>query len=114
MVEEKIKPVIAIAAANFSHVFPAQILKNVEARLDPGYALYQVSTSGLAEPEKEKLKRVLEKEKPIALIGVSIKPDKDILDEYRISGVPVVLIDEEVEGHTTITTDNFSGGHIAG
>jgi len=113
MTEETQKIQVAVAAANFSHTFPAQVLKYIEARLDKEHAVLQVSTSGLAEPEKDKLKRVLDKEKPIALIGVSIKPEKSTLDEYKAAGVPVVLIDEEVEGHTTITTDNYSGGYIA-
>ncbi len=105
---------IAVAAANFAHVFPAQMLIDIEKNLPQGYGLIRVMTAGIQEQEHDRLLRVLEKEKPCALIGVCISPDREILSEYKKKNVPVILIDEISEGATTITTDNFAGGYIAG
>jgi DNA-binding LacI/PurR family transcriptional regulator len=104
---------IVLAAANFSHVFPIQVYKNVESRLGKGVSLKQVSTFGMADTEAERLKRVLEKSRPIGLICVSIAPQKKLLEEYRAAGVPVVIIDEHVDGFVSISGDNIIGGQMA-
>jgi LacI family transcriptional regulator len=109
-----IKRQIAIAAANFAHVFPTQIHKFIEAKLGPGQELIQISTLGMEDSENDRLKKMLEKTRPSGLICISISPQREVLEMYRESGVPVVLIDEQVEGFTTITTDNLSGGQLAG
>jgi DNA-binding LacI/PurR family transcriptional regulator len=104
---------IAVAAANFSHVFPLQVFKYIEAKAGNSYVIKQVSTFGMADSEAERLKKLVEKARPAGLICISIAPPKKLLDWYRESGVPVVIIDEQVEGFTTITTDNMAGGQIA-
>ena len=48
-----------------------------------------------------------------ALIGISIRPGADAVADLRARGIPVVLIDEEVEGATTVACDNVAGGMIA-
>jgi DNA-binding LacI/PurR family transcriptional regulator len=106
--------VVAVGAANFAHVFPAQVLAAIEKRADVGHVISRCATSGVAEFEADKLRKLVEKVKPLAFIGISINPDKQILDLFKNDGVHVVLIDEEVSGYTTITTDNFAGGFIAG
>lgn len=106
---------IAIVAANFAHVFPSQILKLIDAKAkESGWKLNQYSTSGLEERENHLLKRILEKEQPSALILVCLNPYKGILLDFKLAEIPVVIIDEIVDGFTTITTDNFSGGYLAG
>jgi DNA-binding LacI/PurR family transcriptional regulator len=112
-VPESGKQEIAVAAANFSHVFPLQVYKYIEAKAGARYALKQVSTFGMADSESERLKKLLDKSRPAGLICISLAPPKEILDWYREAGVPVVIIDEQVEGFTTITTDNMAGGQIA-
>jgi DNA-binding LacI/PurR family transcriptional regulator len=109
------KKEIAIVAANFSHVFPSQILKMIDAKAkENGWTLNQYSTSGMEERENQLLKRIFEKEQPFAIILVCLNPYKSILLDFKMAEIPVVIIDEIVDGFTTITTDNFSGGYIAG
>ena len=45
---------------------------------------------------------------------MDIHPDSSTITAYTVAGVPIVLIDEEVAGVSTITTDNYLGGRIAG
>jgi LacI family transcriptional regulator len=109
------KKSIAIVAANFAHVFPSQVLKLIDNKAkESGYILNQYSTGGLPDRENQLLKRILEKEQPSALILVCLNPYKGILLDFKLAEIPVVIIDEIVDGFTTITTDNFSGGYIAG
>lgn len=107
------KKEITVAAANFSHIFPLQVFKYIETAAAKAYEIRQLSTFGMADSETDKLKRLLEKNRPAGLICISIAPPRDVLEWYRESGVPVVLIDELVEGFTTVTTDNMAGGQIA-
>lgn len=107
------KQEITVAAANFSHFFPLQVYKYIEAKASIHYEVKQISTFGMADSESERLKKLIEKSRPAGLICISLAPPKEILDWYREAGVPVVLIDEQVEGFTTITTDNMAGGQIA-
>ncbi|MCX7698213.1 MAG: substrate-binding domain-containing protein, partial [Candidatus Goldbacteria bacterium] len=108
------KKSIAIVAANFAHFFPSKILRLIDSKAkDAGFTLNQYSTNGLEERENQILKRILEKEQPSAMILVCLNPYKGLLLDFKHAEIPVVIIDEIVDGFTTITTDNFSGGYIA-
>jgi LacI family transcriptional regulator len=72
------------------------------------------SITGETDAQKDHLKRVLMQVKPTALIAMDINPDPDIVSSYTAAKVPIVLIDEEGPGVSTIATDNYMGGRIAG
>jgi len=104
---------IAVAAANFAHVFPSQVYKAIKEKAGASHEILQVSTFGMADSEAERLKKLLERNRPAGLICVCLAPPAEILGLYRECGIPAVIIDEKVEGYTTITTDNMAGGRIA-
>ena len=64
--------------------------------------------------QKARLKQALEQTKPAALIAMSIRPDYETIASYTEKNVPIILIDEETTDVSTITTDNYAGGLIAG
>lgn len=72
------------------------------------------SVTGETDTQKEHLKRLLSQLEPTALIAMDIHPDSDIVAAYTAADVPIVLIDEEADGVSTVTTDNCMGGRIAG
>jgi LacI family transcriptional regulator len=72
------------------------------------------SMTGETTAQKDHLKRILTQVKPTALIAMDINPDPDMVSAYTAAKVPIVLIDEEGPGMSTIATDNFMGGRIAG
>ena len=72
------------------------------------------SVSDEADTQKERLERTLRQAHPTALIAFSVRPDPDTIAAYTAAGIPIVLIDEEAEGVSVISTDNFVGGRIAG
>jgi DNA-binding LacI/PurR family transcriptional regulator len=67
-----------------------------------------------AGTQKDRLRQALEQTKPTALIAIDIRPDPETVSIYSAANVPIVLIDEEEVGVSSITTDNFMGGRIAG
>ncbi len=72
------------------------------------------SMTGETTIQKDHLKRVLTQVKPTALIAMDIDPDPDIISAYTAAKIPIVLIDEEESGVSSIATDNQLGGRIAG
>ena len=67
-----------------------------------------------AGAQNDHLKRILIQVKPTALIAMDINPDPDIVSAYTAAKNPLVLIDEEGPWVSTIATDNYMGGRIAG
>jgi DNA-binding LacI/PurR family transcriptional regulator len=72
------------------------------------------SMTGETAAQKDHLKRVLAQVKPTALIAMDINPDPEMIAAYTAADVPIVLLDEEAAGVSTIATDNLMGGRIAG
>ncbi len=105
---------IAVMAASFAFSFPAKILAHLKNTLRPDETILQYSTVGMAETEKKRMQALLEQSKPIALIGICIRPDPATIAAYKAARVPIVLVDEEISGTSTVTTDNFIGGYMAG
>jgi len=64
--------------------------------------------------QKERLIQTLEQNKPTGLIAIDIRVDSEILSMYHEANVPIVLLDEEAPGVSTISIDNIKGGRIAG
>lgn len=110
--EKKLK--IAVAAANFAHTFPSTVYSRIEKLAEGCCELLRLSTTGVSENEKEKLINTLARAEIHALIGISISPDKSVIASYTTAKAPVVLIDEEVLGASTVASDNFAGGYLAG
>jgi LacI family transcriptional regulator len=51
--------------------------------------------------------------KPTVMIAISMNPDPDIISLYKSNNVPIVLLDGEATGASTLATDNYKGGQIA-
>jgi len=51
--------------------------------------------------------------KPVALILVALRPGADVIKAYRAARAPIVIIDEETEGTSTVTADNVACGKLA-
>jgi LacI family transcriptional regulator len=64
--------------------------------------------------QKDHFKRILTQVKPTALIAMDIQPDAETIAAYTAAHAPIVLIDEETAGVSTVATDNYMGGRIAG
>jgi DNA-binding LacI/PurR family transcriptional regulator len=50
----------------------------------------------------------------VGLIAICFRPDDETIAAFRAKGVPIVLIDEEAEGVSTVAYDSFAGGYLAG
>jgi LacI family transcriptional regulator len=104
---------VVIAAPTFGSPFHISMIDNLRKLFKPEQMTQRSVTDDIAI-QKGRLKQVLEQTKPTALIAISIRPDSDTIAAYNAGNVPIILIDEETTGVSTITTDNCEGGRIAG
>lgn len=105
---------IAVMAASFAFSFPAKMLALIKSNLKFGEVVTQYPTIGIPTTEQRRLQNLLSQSPPFGLIGICIRPEATMIAEYRAANIPIVLIDEEMNGAATVTTDNFEGGYLAG
>jgi LacI family transcriptional regulator len=104
---------VAAAGANYQRTVQTQLKK----LLQPGQTLadHAVIRRDDAAYERVRLLRLLDgQNRPAALISISFRPDRASIDAFRAAGVPIVLIDEQAEGASTVACDGFLGGYMAG
>jgi DNA-binding LacI/PurR family transcriptional regulator len=108
---------IAVASDTLGSGFTGAMLGLVRKHLRPGQTIAECATvtKGMSEVARGRLLSLLrDGPKPRALVGICIKPDAPTVAAFRAAGVPVVLIDEQAEGASTVASDNFAGGYLAG
>jgi LacI family transcriptional regulator len=108
--------VIAVAAVNFGSTFPGLMYGRIKKLLRPDQTLVECATitSVSTDLARSRLLGLLEGEpKPMALIGICVRPDPESLAAFRAVRAPVVLLDEEAEGTSTVACDNFQGAYLA-
>jgi DNA-binding LacI/PurR family transcriptional regulator len=104
---------VVVAAPNFGSALQVAISEHLKKWLKPEESARRSVTDD-AVMQKERLKQALVQTHPTALIAISVRPDSDTIAAYTAANVPIILIDEETAGVSTITTDNRLGGQIAG
>jgi len=104
---------VAIVAPNFGSALQITMSENLKKWLKPE-EIVRRSVTDDPTVQKERLKLTFVQTNPTALIAMCVRPDAETIAGYTAANVPIVLIDEETVGVSTITTDNRLGGQIAG
>ncbi len=104
---------VMVAVPTFLSVFHTALCEHLKKLLKTEEIVLRSVTDDPDE-QKERLNRFLVQANPTALIAISVRPDSETIAAYTAAGVPIVLIDEETAGVSTITTDNVTGGRLAG
>lgn len=108
---------IAVASVSLGSGFPGDVYRLIKKQLRPGETLVEIATITQTNSafSRRRMLSLLEGEpRPAALIGICVRPEPEVIERSRSAGIPVVLIDEEVEGTSTVASDNLAGGHLAG
>ena len=111
MANQEIK--VVIVAPNFGSALQISMVRNIRQFFAPEEIALRSATDD-ADKQIECLKKILEQNKPTALIAMDIRPDSNTISTYRVAHVPIILFDEEAPGVSTIAIDNYKGGFIAG
>jgi LacI family transcriptional regulator len=103
---------IVITAPYFGSLFQIAILEHFKKLLNPENLSFRSSTNDL-DKQSDSLKKILLENKPTVMIAISMSPNPDIISLYKSNNVPIILLDEEAAGASTLATDNYKGGQIA-
>ncbi len=107
---------IAVAAPSFVSGFGAQVFSHLKKSATAGQSLVECpSPQNSPEVVRARLLAALEDAPaPAGLIAICFRPDVETIEAYRARRVPIVLVDEEADGVSTVAFDSFAGGHLAG
>jgi DNA-binding LacI/PurR family transcriptional regulator len=103
---------IALTAPYFGSPFQIAVLDHFRKLMSPTEFSFRASSNELPQ-QTDSLRRILAQAKPSVLIAISMSPGPDVVSAYRASNVPIILLDEEAQGASTIATDNHKGGYVA-
>ena len=104
---------VVIIAPTFGSPFHISFIDNLKKMLRPEQMAMRSVTDDPAI-QKERMRLTLEQNKPSGLIAIDIRPDAETIAAYKAAQVPIVILDEEAPGVSTIAIDNVKGGLIAG
>ena len=104
---------LAVVATNFAFSFQVKMLAFITNRLQPNQNLVHYSTLSKPDVELRRMRSILDLPRPLAVIGISIRPETSMIEAFKAAEIPVVLIDEQTDDASTVTTDNFAGGRLA-
>lgn len=107
---------IAVSATSLSSGFGGQLISQLRKTLGSGRALVECATpQNGPDVARARMLALLETSpRPAGIIVICFRPDAETIAAYRANGVPMVLVDEDAEGVSTVAYDSFAGGYLAG
>ncbi len=108
---------IAVATHSLSSGFSGAMYALIRKLVQPGQSILECGIVLRDDPDhlREKLLKLLASEpRPAALLGICLRPDPKTIAAFREIRAPVVLVDEQAEGASTVASDNYAGGQLAG
>lgn len=110
---------LIVFASNFVFTFPTQVYDHLTKLLVPGQriarAALHVSNENAKSIEGRNFNQMVAQiPGPHGCVGIAVHPEEECVASYLRQGIPIVLIDEEMDGVSTVCTDNYHGGALAG
>jgi DNA-binding LacI/PurR family transcriptional regulator len=107
---------VVVSATSLSSGFGGQLLSHLKKIPGSGRSIVECSAP-LNGPDiaRTRMLALLESEpRPVGAVVICYRPDTETIEAYRAKGVPIVLVDEEAQGTSTVAYDSFAGGYMAG
>jgi len=105
---------IAVVASFFASLFALESVRGIEQNLrKTQYNLILYSTRGIEENERDMLKRIFYERRADGIVIISLKAEKELVEEFKKDDVPIVFIEEIVEGAPTVKFNNIKGAYMA-
>lgn len=103
---------IAVVSNLFFAWFKMDLLNGIGRSIfETTYKMNQYSTRD--EIGEDTLKDILYGKRADGVITISLRPKKEILNEFKKNNRPIVLIEDTVDGFLGVKVDNFKGAYMA-
>ncbi len=107
---------ILVASRTFGSKFQGLVYAQIRRVLPKGYTVEEclMPESQPDDMIHPRLMKYLEgNDRPSSLITLCLVPNVATVSAYAELGIPVIIVDYEVPGASTVTSDNVQGGQIA-
>jgi LacI family transcriptional regulator len=105
---------IAVVEPGFSTGFPLSIIDGIQAaHSQSSFDLNLYSSRATGEGAMHIFKRILNEKRADAVISVSVGMEEKLHNDYKNAGIPVILIEAETKGASSILVDNENGAYQA-
>lgn len=109
---------IGVISRTFGSKFQGLVYAHVRRSLPQGYTIDEcLMPESLPDDAQQHLRlmKLLEgPSRPVALISLCVVPSTAAVTAFAEAGIPFILVDNEVPGASTVTSDNVKGGYLAG
>jgi LacI family transcriptional regulator len=108
---------IAVASLTFGAKFQGLVHAQLRKALQPGQSLVECAIPEIGDVAvaRTRLLALLEREpRPVAVIALCLGVDPETVADFRAVGIPFILVDNAADGASTVASDNFGGGFVAG
>jgi len=117
LLAKKKSEAIAFVSARFAAPFISNILDAIEQRAFTVnkyiHGIIPFSTRNEKEVKEELLRRILYSRKADAVIVLTLKPSEEIIKEYNQRKLPIILIENNMNGAHSIKVNNYQGAYKA-
>jgi len=107
---------IVVTSRTFGSKFQGLVYAQVRKILPHGYTIDEclMPESQPDDAIHTRLMKFLEgPSRPEALISLCVVPAVETVAAFAQAGIPIIILDNEVPGASTITSDNVKGGYLA-
>jgi len=114
---EKVNKIAAVTAflspSSFYEIYLINGFEKKNMELGGKYVINQHSTAGNVDRKKQFIQDVLAGHTADGIISMFLRFDGEDLAALKTNNIPVVFIDEEVDGYNSVKSDSFKGAYIA-
>jgi DNA-binding LacI/PurR family transcriptional regulator len=108
---------VAFVSTRFAAPFISSVLDAFEQRAFYRnryvHGIVPYSTRNEEAMKEEVLKKILRNRSADAVVMLTVKPGEEMLADFKKAGIPVILIENRLEGAHSIIVDNISGASKA-
>jgi LacI family transcriptional regulator len=102
-----------MSSFSFYEVYLINGFEKQNSEMGRKYSITQYSTGGSQQRKRELLHAIENENIADGIISMFLQFDKEDLKALKDHGIPVVFIDEEMEGFPCVKMDNFKGAYNA-
>lgn len=107
---------IAVVAASFSASFEMELIRGIEEAMDREKSEFSIQLFSTRRDKNSKLQtfqKILQGRRADAVISINLRPGPTFVEEFKDSGVSLVLVEDTFDGVSSVYCDSVLGSELA-